>query len=291
MTGGGVGVDTEAETTTNPPQTEQLSSEALAEYLKAQVSQTFQAAEKYWLVVKDRALFKNEAKFQFNGKTRVDRDLLLHQLDLELTNLAKAENLKPEQKTQLENLKRAKIQLVVEQSYADLAFLLTEQNKLAELATKMTEKAKTEQLSKPELEALLVEAKAQQQLIVTFGLYAKSSESLIRAYEQAYPAYIDDFLKTLTKETETAFKLQSATGLEKDSALYQLWTKIIDSSNFHAEIELLETVLAAQPEEKTPPAAVETKSEQPTRFQLLFGKIRLFIKGQYQPPRRQFMPA
>ncbi len=162
--------------------------EAITEVLFDQTDLVEQQAEEYWTEhVLKRPFEPGEAEFVFNERTHTRRRELLRENETAEGELETSDFADPaEKRLKLLALREKKIQLITEQAWADLNYLLVHRTKIEEQAKKLLTGAES-QTNADELKVLAVEARHLSSRLVKFELYTESAVHLFKKYRELAP--------------------------------------------------------------------------------------------------------
>jgi hypothetical protein len=200
------------ETTESTPETP----EAVVEVLFDQAEVVEEQAEQYWTEhVLKRPFEADEEEFVFNQHTHTQRQEALEKNRLEKGELETSEFADPKEKQlKLIALREQKIQIIIEQAWADLSYLLSHRAKI-EAETKKLAIEATSQTDIDQLKEMAVKSLHLASRLTKFNLYTESAEHLFKKYRELSPDLAnllhdgasdryDQVMYTMLQATETS---------------------------------------------------------------------------------------
>lgn len=172
------------ETTENTPETP----EAVVEVLFDQAEIVEEQADQYWTEhVLKRPFEADEEEFVFNQHTHAERQEALEKNRIDKGELETSEFADPaEKRLKLLALREQKIQIIIEQAWADLSYLLSHRAKI-EAETKKLAIEASSQTDIDKLKEMAVKSLHLASRLNKFNLYTESAEHLFKKYRELSP--------------------------------------------------------------------------------------------------------
>ena len=172
------------ETTENSPETP----EAVVEVLFEQAEIVEEQADQYWTEhVLKRPFDADEEEFVFNQHTYTQRQEALEKNRIDKGELETSEFADPKEKQlKLIALREQKIQIIIEQAWADLSYLLSHRAKIEAETKKLAIEANS-QTDIDQLKEMAVKSLHLASRLNKFNIYTESAEHLFKKYRELSP--------------------------------------------------------------------------------------------------------
>lgn len=228
---------------------------ASAAEFQAAVNSVKEKARDCHRLMERRVIFSNEKEVVFLNHTTEQRFAQIAETEQNILLLENKLDGNKANKSEIEVKIRAEelilINLILEQSYADLTYLMTQREVVTKLGNEMLSVAKSGNITKDQVNNLLTEAKALQELYVNLGISSAEAKKLIGYFSLEFGPDAVPILTKLTQEAEIQAEMKIDTEFADRMdfpAKFEFWLNQLVAFNLHDKIDDLTVIRDQMPD-------------------------------------------